>query len=270
MELKNFEKLEFVFENVSTMAIDKDDVNHIWIDDTPYTIDRVPLRRVKISIKTSAAPLEVNPDMTDWDVSEEEKLSQKKAFYRFEQYRDYGDVVYVILYKKNNTKQILYPFWKTFDSPHHDDFNLYQYSGYESDRKFEFTGNYEIIFFIDQKKSYEYVDHGSDFICCRAYPEETLLPYVLLFNNQGRRPKSHLESCVLIDTGDQYVPVAVDGSKEVYIKNVCPDDLRPYDEEKVGQCIDFIRRHYRDIYDHLNNSITDRVLLNSLDERQGE
>lgn len=83
MELKNFEKLEFVFENVSTMVIDKDDVNHIWIDDTPYTIDRVPLRRVKISIKTSAAPLEVNPDMTDWDVSEEEKLSQKKAFYRF-------------------------------------------------------------------------------------------------------------------------------------------------------------------------------------------
>ena len=74
----------------------------------------------------------------------------------------------------------------------------------------------------------------------------------------------------MIDTGDQYVPVAVDGSKEVYIKNVCPDDLRPYDEEKVGQCIDFIRRHYRDIYDHLNNSITDRMLLNSLDERQGE
>ena len=104
MELKNFEKLEFVFENVSTMVIDKDDVNHIWIDDTPYTIDRVPLRRVKISIKTSAAPLEVNPDMTDWDVSEEEKLSQKKAFYRFEQYRDYGDVVYVILYKKHDLR----------------------------------------------------------------------------------------------------------------------------------------------------------------------
>ncbi len=268
MELKDFEKLEFGFENVSIMTIGKEDVNQVWIDDAPHMIDRVPLRRVKISIKTSAEPLEVNPDMSDWDVSEEEKLSQKKAFHRFEHSKGYGDIVDVTLYKKNNTKQVLYPFWKEVDEPGLCEFNMYQYSGFETDRRYELTGNYEIIFYIAAKKSYECVDRSSSFIKCRAYPYETLLPYVLLFSARNRRaiPESYLDGCVLIDTEDQYIPVAVDGSKKVYIKNVCLDDLRPYDEDKISQCIDFIQKHYNDIYDHITNLISDRELLNRLNE----
>ena len=212
----------------------------------------------------------MNPDMSDIEtVNEMEKNTQKKVIYRFERSRGYGDITSVELYKRNNTKQILYPYWSRTEDHGYDDFNLFQYSGYETDEEFEFTGNYEIGFFVEAKKDYECVDQDSRFISCRAYPEETLLPYELAFKICNRRfdYEHYLNSCVLIDTGDQYIPVALDGSKEVYIKNIWLNDLRPYDEEKVTQCLEFIKKHYNDIYNHMRNSLSDQELLFRLDER---
>lgn len=270
MELKDFRKIEFVFENVTTMSVKKEDVNFIRVNDVPIMMGRTPLRRVTISVKSDAVPSEVSPDMSDWEnMSEEDRNMQKKVINRFERYRGYGDIVSVELYKDNDTRQILYPYWSKTGNKDFDDFNLFQYSGYETDERYEFTGNYEISFFVDAKKDYEYVDQSSRFISCCAYPDETLLPYELAFKVYGRRYDSeyYLDSCVLIDTGDQYIPVAVDGSKNVYIKNVWLNDLRPYDEEKVRQCIEFIKSHYNDIYQHINGTLTDQELLFRLDER---
>ena len=264
MELKDFEKIEFVFENVSIISVRKEDINYVYINETPIVLDGSPARRVTINLKANAVPLEINPDPSNWkDVSERLRNVPKRVINRFENRRGYGDIVKVEFYKSNNTRQILSPIWHNTGHRDYEDFNLYQYSGFETDDKFEFTGNYEIGFFVSAKKSYECVVQNMNYINCCAYPDETLLPYKLLFGTKDK----NLNSCVLIDTGDQYIPVAVNGSKEVYIKNVWLDDLRKYDNEKVEECLKFIKKHYDDICEYNLNQISESELINRLDER---
>ncbi|MBR2788850.1 MAG: hypothetical protein IKD94_06765 [Erysipelotrichaceae bacterium] len=264
MELKDFEKLEFVFENVTSMTVRKEDINYIHVQDRPNRIGKTSLRRVKINLKANARPLEVNPELSF--VSETDRKynnMSRRVINRFEYYRGRGDIVCVTLFKNNSTRQYLYPYWcDMLRQDSFDENNLYQYSGFETDENYEFTGNYEIEFFVAAKKDYECADEGSRFLGCCAYPGSTGLPYKLLFSSGERR--NYLDSCVLIDTEDQYIPVAVDGSKEVYIKNVWLNDLRPYDRKKVEECMDFIQQHYREIREHEFNRISDNALLNSL------
>ncbi len=263
MELKDFEKLEFVFENVTSMTVRKEDVNFVRVNDRPNMIDNTPLRRVRISIKTNARPLEMNPELSfvDMDNPKSNNIS-KRVINHFEYHRGYGDITDVVLYKTDGVRQYLCPYWSEIDSSGLNEFNLYQYSGYETDENFEFTGNYEIEFFVAAKKGYECVDEHSRYIGCCSGKDETGLPYNLLFlaNNRG----VSFNSRVLIDTEDQYVPIAVDESGEVYIKNVWLDDLRPYDKQKVRQCMDFIQEHSSDIRDHHFGYISDSTLVNRL------
>ena len=263
MELKDFEKLEFVFENVTSMTVRKEDVNFVHVNDRPIILGRNPLRRVKISIKTSARPLEMNPELSFVDVDNPRFNNiSKRVINHFEYFRGYGDIVYVILHKADGVQQFLYPYWSKTDSSEFNEFNLYQYSGYETDENFEFTGNYEIEFFVTARKGYECVDEESRYTDCCSYKHETGLPYNLLFSEDSRN--NDLDSCALIDTEDQYVPIAVDESGEVYIKNVWLDDLRPYDKRKVRRCMDFIQEHYSDIRDYIFHKISGNTLVNRL------
>ena len=266
MYLRDFEKVVFEFENILVMTIRKEDIKYIKVSDKSISLEGKQARRVTICLKSDAVPLKVIPDTSGWEnVPKRINNVSNRVINHFEASRGCGDLYSVELYKSNNSRQVLYPAWSR-DDIKRKDFNLYQYSGFDVDDNYELTGFYKIEFFVETKKTYEYVDEDARYVRDIAYPKTTLLPYILLFNNIHSKDNYHLNNCVLIDTEEQYIPVSVDSGDDVYIKNCWLNDLKPYDEEKVNQCMEFISKYRDDIFSYNCRNINARELLGILDE----
>ncbi len=269
MIISNFNKIEFSFENLESITFDQKDISQIAIDDGFVQIDKSLFRKVTVSIRNDAQAIEWWPDSRQIQEKGEDLFDYSThPLFRFERYRDYGDITEIIIYQDRSIKRRIRSHWSDTDNAYNgwNVFNLYQHEGFETDKNMNLTGNYQVSFYSPIRKVYEFLqDDDLGFALFTLTPKETGLDYKLSFVCQGSPGRFNiLSGCVLADTGDQYLPIEFEYD-DLPIRNIWMDEIKPFDEEEIGGIRRYIQKNIKIIKDHHYGVIDNYELAEKLE-----